>query len=149
MKLSSTAGTQGIGWAQETFVGKSGESSSTISKGHIVQCTLDSLEPDDDQEVKLATGDAFGIYGVALEEIKAGKRGLIALSGKVEIMGGDSIAEGVRFMPESGGEATTYVGTGDNNVCCGVAVDALTDGALGTALFNGWQIITIQDQTPD
>ena len=149
MKLSSTAGMQGIGWAQETFVGKSGEATATISKGHIVQCTLDALEPDDDQEVKLATGDAFGIYGVALETITAGKTGLICLSGKVEIMGGASIAEGVRFMPASGGEAAAYVGTADNNVCCGVAVDTLADGALGTVLFNGWQIITIQDQTPD
>jgi|19_taG_2_1085344.scaffolds.fasta_scaffold74946_2 hypothetical protein len=149
MKLSSTAGMQGIGWAQETFVGKSGEASATISKGHIVQCTLASLEPDDDQEVKLATGDGFGIYGVALEEIKAGKRGLICLSGKVEVMGGAAVTGGVRIMPESGGEAIAHVGTADDNVCCGIAVDTLANATLGTVLFDGWQIITVQDQTPD
>jgi len=149
MKLSSTAGMQGIGWATESFVGKSGESSATISKGHIVQCTLAALEPDDDQQVLLATGDIFGIYGVALEEIKAGKTGMIALRGKVEIMGGASVSAGVRIMPQSGGEAIAHVGTADNNVCCGVAVDALTNATLGTALFDGWQIITVQDQTPD
>jgi len=136
MKLSSTAGMQGIGWAQETFVGKSGEASATISKGHIVQCTLTALEPDDDQEVKLATGAITGIYGVALETITAGNRGLICLSGKVECMGGDTSAAGTPIMPQSGGEAIAHAG--DATVSVGFAVDALTNAALHTVIFDGF-----------
>tara|TARA_R100000655_G_scaffold2919_2_gene11113 strand:+ start:5889 stop:6338 length:450 start_codon:yes stop_codon:yes gene_type:complete len=149
MKLSPIAGMQSIGWATETFVGKSGEASATISKGHIVECTLTKLEEDANQEVKLATGDGFGIYAVALESVAAGEEGLFALSGKVEVIGGASVSAGVRIMPEAAGEAIAHVGTGNNNVCCGIAVDALTDGNLGTVLFDGFQIITAQDQTPD
>ena len=137
MKLSSTAGTQGIGWAQQNFVGKSGESSSTISKGAIVECTLGSLEPDDDQEVKLALGDDAGIYAVALEDVAAGKRGLFCLSGKVECLGGDTSAAGSTIMPESGGKAIEWAAGG--TVSVGFAVDTLTDGGLHTVIFDGFQ----------
>lgn len=137
MKLSSIAGMQGIGFAQETFVGLSGEASANIAKGAIVECTLTALEPDDDQEVKLALGADAGIYAVALEAVAAGKRGLFCLSGKVECLGGDTSAAGTAIMPESGGEAIAWVAGG--TVSVGFTVDALTDGALHTVLFNGFQ----------
>ena len=138
MNLSPTGGMQSIGWATETFVGKSGEASATISKGHIVECTLTKLEEDANQEVKLATGDGFGIYAVALESVAAGKEGLFALRGKVEVMGGATVSAGVRLMAEAGGEAIAF--SGDNNCCIGVTVDAAANATLGTVLFNGWCI---------
>tara|TARA_R100000152_G_C6729273_1_gene154187 strand:- start:506 stop:946 length:441 start_codon:yes stop_codon:yes gene_type:complete len=146
MKLSPTAGMQGISWATETFVGKATEA---ISKGNIVECTLTALEPDGDQEVSLSNADSFGIYAVALEDIASGETGLCALSGKVEVLGGGDVAAGVRFMPNATGKAVEHSGTGNNNVCCGIAVDTLSANNLGTVLFDGWQAITAQDQTPD
>ena len=146
MKISSTARTQGIGWAQQNFVGKSGEASATITKGSIVECTLATLEPDDDQEVKLALGADVGIYAVALEDIAAGKSGLCCLSGKVECLGGDTSAAGTAIMPESGGEAIEH--EGDNTVSVGFAVDTLTDGALHTVLFDGFRPQRTGDFTP-
>jgi len=143
MKLSSTAGTQGIGWAQQNFVGKSGEASATISKGHCCECTLTALEPDDDQEVKLATAISSGIYCIALEEVKAGKRGLFCLSGKVEAMGGTSTPAGGFLMPQVGGEVTTA--TGNDVVYIGVAVDLMANATLGTIIFDGFQLLAHRD----
>jgi len=146
MKLSPIAGMQGISWATETFVGKASEA---ISKGEVLECLLTALEPDDDQSVAKANGDAFGIYAVALEDIASGERGLCALSGKVEVLGGASVDAGDRIMPKNDGTMIEYSATGNNNVCCGICVDAMTSGSLSTVLFDGWQLITDQDQTPD
>ena len=134
MKLSSTAGMQGIGWATETFVGKASEA---ITKGMIVECTLTALEPDDDQEVSISNGSGIGIYGVALEDIASGERGLCALSGKVEVLAGDTAAAGTPIMPNASGQAIEVAGD-DNKVSLGFRVDVGVVGALSTCIFNGF-----------
>ena len=134
MKLSSTAGMQGIGWAQETFVGKASEA---ITKGLIVECLLSALEPDDDQTVSISNAAGFGIYGVALEDIASGERGLICLSGKVEVQGGDTSGAGTPLMANSSGKVVAL--TGDDVVCLGLNVDVLAATGLQTVLFDGFQ----------
>ena len=133
MKLSSTAGMQGIGWAQETFVGKASEA---ITKGMVVECLITALEPDDDQSIAIANGAGFGIYGVALEDIASGKTGLCCLSGKCEALGGDTSGAGTPLMANSSGKVVAL--TGNDTVSIGFNVDALTDGALHTVLINGF-----------
>ena len=71
MKLSSTAGMQGIGWAQETFVGIASEA---VTKGQVVECLLSALEPDDDISIAIANAATVGIYAVATEDIASGSR---------------------------------------------------------------------------
>ena len=134
MKLSSTAGMQGIGWAQETFVGKASEA---ITKGLVVECLLSALEPDDDQSVAIANGAGFGIYAVALEDIASGERGLCCLSGKVEVQGGDTSGVGTPIMANSSGKVVAL--TGDAVVCVGLSVDILAATGLQTVLFDGFQ----------
>ena len=134
MKLSSTAGMQGIGWAQETFVGKASEA---ITKGLVVECLLSALEPDDDQSVAIANGAGFGIYAVALEDIASGERGLCCLSGKVEVQGGDTSGVGTPIMANSSGKVVAL--TGDDVVCVGLSVDILAATGLQTVLFDGFQ----------
>jgi hypothetical protein len=134
MKLSSTAGMQGIGWAQETFVGKASEA---ITKGLVVECLLSALEPDDDQSVAIANGSGFGIYAVALEDIASGERGLCCLSGKVEVQGGDTSGVGTPIMANSSGKVVAL--TGDDVVCVGLSVDILAATGLQTVLFDGFQ----------
>jgi len=134
MKLSSTAGMQGIGWAQEIFVGKASEA---ITKGLVVECLLSALEPDDDQSVAIANGAGFGIYAVALEDIASGKRGLCCLSGKVEVQGGDTSGKGTPLMANSSGKVVGL--TGDDVVCLGLNVDVLAVTGLQTVLFDGFQ----------
>ena len=134
MKLSSTAGMQGIGWAQETFVGKASEA---ITKGLVVECLLSALEPDDDQSVAISNGSGFGIYAVALEDIASGKRGLCCLSGKVEVQGGDTSGKGTPLMANSSGKVIAL--TGDDVVCVGLNVDVLAATGLQTVLFDGFQ----------
>ena len=134
MKLSSTAGMQGIGWAQETFVGKASEA---ITKGLVVECLLSALEPDDDQSVAIANGAGFGIYAVALEDIASGERGLCCLSGKVEVQGGDPSGVGTPIMANSSGKVVAL--TGDDVVCVGLSVDILAATGLQTVLFDGFQ----------
>jgi len=138
MKLSSTAGMQGIGWAQETFVGKASEA---ITKGLVVECLLSALEPDDDQSVAISNGAGFGIYAVALEDIASGKRGLCCLSGKVEVQGGDTSGAGTPLMANSSGKVVAL--TGDDVVCLGLNVDVLATSGLQTVLFDGFQPQTI------
>ena len=138
MKLSSTAGTQGIGWAQETFVGKASEA---ITKGLVVECLLSALEPDDDQSVAIANGAGFGIYAVALEDIASGARGLCCLSGKVEVQGGDTSGKGTPLMPNSSGKVVAL--TGDDVVSVGLNIDVLATSGLQTILFDGFQNQTI------
>ena len=134
MKLSSTAGMQGIGWAQETFVGKASEA---ITKGLVVECLLSALEPDDDQSVAISNGSGFGIYAVALEDIASGARGLCCLSGKVEVQGGDTSGKGTPLMANSSGKVIAL--TGDDVVCVGLNVDVLAATGLQTVLFDGFQ----------
>ena len=134
MKLSSTAGMQGIGWAQETFVGKASEA---ITKGLVVECLLSALEPDDDQSVAISNGSGFGIYAVALEDITSGARGLCCLSGKVEVQGGDTSGKGTPLMANSSGKVIAL--TGDDVVCVGLNVDVLAATGLQTVLFDGFQ----------
>ena len=134
MKLSSTAGMQGIGWAQETFVGKASEA---ITKGQVVQCLITALEPDDDQSVAISNGSGFGIYAVALEDIASGARGLCCLSGKVEVQGGDTSGKGTPLMANSSGKVIAL--TGDDVVCVGLNVDVLAATGLQTVLFDGFQ----------
>ena len=138
MKLSSTAGMQGIGWAQETFVGKASEA---ITKGLVVECLLSALEPDDDQSVAIANGAGFGIYAVALEDIASGARGLCCLSGKVEVQGGDTSGKGTPLMPNSSGKVVAL--TGDDVVSVGLNIDVLATSGLQTILFDGFQNQTI------
>ena len=138
MKLSSTAGMQGIGWAQETFVGKASEA---ITKGLVVECLLSALEPDDDQSVAIANGAGFGIYAVALEDIASGDTGLICLSGKVEVQGGDTSGKGTPLMPNSSGKVVAL--TGDDVVSVGLNIDVLATSGLQTILFDGFQNQTI------
>ena len=134
MKLSSTAGMQGIGWAQETFVGKASEA---ITKGQVVECLITALEPDDDQSVAISNGSGFGIYAVALEDIASGARGLCCLSGKVEVQGGDTSGKGTPLMANSSGKVIAL--TGDDVVCVGLNVDVLAATGLQTVLFDGFQ----------
>ena len=134
MKLSSTAGTQGIGWAQETFVGKASEA---ITKGQVVECLITALEPDDDQSVAIANGAGFGIYGVALEDIASGKRGLCCLSGKCEAQGGDTSGPGTPLMANSSGKVVGL--SGNDVVSVGFNVDTLATSGLQTVLFDGFQ----------
>jgi len=134
MILSSTAGTQGIGWAQQNFVGKASEA---ITKGQVVECLLTALEPDDDQSIAIANGAGFGIYAVALEDIASGKSGMCCLSGKCEVLGGDASGAGTPLMANSSGQVIAL--TGDDVVSVGLNVDALTVGALHTVLFDGFQ----------
>ena len=138
MKLSSTAGMQGIGWAQETFVGKASEA---ITKGLVVECLLSALEPDDDQSVAIANAAGFGIYAVALEDIASGKTGLCCLSGKVEVQGGDTSGKGTPLMPNSSGKVVAL--TGDDVVSVGLNIDVLATTGLQTILFDGFQNQTI------
>jgi len=136
MKLSSIAGTQGIGFAQETFVGKASED---IAKGDLVQCLLTALEPDDDISISIASVFTHGIYGIALEAITNGKRGLCCLSGKVEAKAGATEATlGKQLMGEAGGGLVQL--TGNDVACVGLAVDAGTDGSLHTVIFDGFQL---------
>jgi hypothetical protein len=134
MRLSSTAGTQGIGWAQETFVGKASEA---ITKGQVVQCLITALEPDDDQSIAVATGAGFGIYGVALEDIASGKSGMCCLSGKCEALGGNTDGAGTPLMANSSGQVVGL--SGSDVVCVGFNVDVLAVGVLKTVLFDGFQ----------
>ena len=138
MKLSSTAGMQGIGWAQETFVGKASEA---ITKGMVVECLITALEPDDDQSIAIANGAGFGIYGVALEDIASGKTGLCCLSGKCEALGGDTSGAGTPLMANSSGKVVAL--TGNATVSSGFNVDALATSGLQTILFDGFQNQTI------
>tara|TARA_R110000824_G_scaffold17046_1_gene69797 strand:+ start:5140 stop:5574 length:435 start_codon:yes stop_codon:yes gene_type:complete len=134
MKLSSTAGMQGIGWATETFVGKASEA---ITKGMIVECLLATLSPDDDQSIAISNGSGIGIYGVALEDIASGERGLCALSGKVKIIAGDTAAAGVPIMPNNAGKSLEHAGD-DNTVAVGFQVELGVVGELKTCIFNGF-----------
>ena len=134
MRLSSTAGMQGLGFAQETFVGIASEA---ITKGLIVECLLSALEPDDDISIAISNGSGVGIYGVALEDIASGARGRCCLSGKVEVQGGDTSAAGLVIMPNTSGKA--ILRAGNTTVAVGFTVDALAVSGLQTVLFDGFQ----------
>jgi len=134
MKLSSTAGMQGIGWAQETFVGIASEA---VTKGQVVECLLSALEPDDDISIAIANAATVGIYAVATEDIASGSRGLCVLSGKVEVLGGDTTGAGGAIMPNSSGQVVAHAG--DNTVAVGFCVDTLAAGVLKTCLFDGFR----------
>ena len=134
MKLSSTAGMQGIGWATETFVGKASEA---ITKGMIVECLLSALIPDDDISIAISNGAGIGIYGVATEDIASGSSGLCVMSGVVKVLGGDTTAVGLAFMASTAGKAIAHAG--DTTVALGFTTEALTDGALHTVIFDGFR----------
>jgi hypothetical protein len=106
--------------APEVRPGKN-TSGTDMVKGVIVKLKATPIVPG---EVDLETSNTGAIYGVTNEAIANGKWGGIAIRGRVEVLGGGTIATGVRVMPTAAGASLTC--TAGNSVL-GIAV---TDGAL-------------------
>lgn len=152
VSITPTQGPLGASFANEDVVLVA---DAPITKGQVCKLTLNTTSTEAafeifdaadvavvaDAEVGLA-GD-FKFFGVALEDISSGSKGQFRLKGRVEALGGGSVAIGTPLTCDAAGalHAATLNPPADADgglrVIAVSAFQEVTDGALHPVLFDG------------
>ena len=96
--------------------------------------TIDTLA---DADIN-ATAKVGGMFAVCAEDIPASGLGKVHLKGRVEALGGATIAAGTCITAEAAGEVRAAAADDEQIVIGFVAEAALSDGALGHIYFDGF-----------